>query len=83
MDKWKTGSSNTIESGGRKLNENKMLSKAKRWKPYDSACKVCKSSLPENYKYCQKCAYARGMCAMCGKQILSTKDLKSYKQSTA
>lgn len=30
-DKWKEGSSNTIESGGRKINENKLLSKSKRW----------------------------------------------------
>jgi hypothetical protein len=29
-DKWKDGSSNTIESGGRKINENKALSKAKK-----------------------------------------------------
>jgi hypothetical protein len=30
-DKWKEGSSNTVESGGRKINENKLLSKSKRW----------------------------------------------------
>lgn len=30
-DKWKEGASNTIEGGGRKVNENKLLSKAKRW----------------------------------------------------
>ena len=29
-DKWKEGASNTTESGGRKLNENKLLSKKKR-----------------------------------------------------
>lgn len=83
MEKWKTGSRNTIESGGKKINENKMLSKAKRWQPYSAKCKICKDSLPENYSYCQKCAYAKALCAMCGKQILSTKDLKAYKQSTA
>ncbi len=30
-------------------------------------------------KYCQGCAYSKGICAMCGKQIL---DVKNYKQST-
>ena len=31
-------------------------------------------------KYCQGCAYAKGICAMCGKKILDT---KNYKQSTS
>ncbi|KAL8136810.1 hypothetical protein V2J09_002811 [Rumex salicifolius] len=30
-DKWKEGASNTNESGGRKINENKLLSKKKRF----------------------------------------------------
>lgn len=30
-DKWKEGASNTQESGGRKINENKLLSKKKRF----------------------------------------------------
>jgi hypothetical protein len=25
------------------------------------------------YKYCQGCSYQKGLCAMCGKQILDTK----------
>lgn len=29
-DKWKEGASNTTEGGGRKINENKLLSKKKR-----------------------------------------------------
>jgi hypothetical protein len=29
-DKWKEGASNTNESGGRKINENKLLSKKNR-----------------------------------------------------
>jgi Microtubule-associated protein CRIPT len=40
-DKWKEGANNTLESGGRKVNENKMLSKKKRhdclrtlWRPW-------------------------------------------------
>jgi hypothetical protein len=30
-DKWKEGASNTTEGGGRKINENKLLSKKKRF----------------------------------------------------
>ncbi|CAH1991928.1 unnamed protein product [Acanthoscelides obtectus] len=30
--------------------------------------------------YCQACAYKKGICAMCGKKIIST---KNYKQSAA
>jgi len=77
-DKWKDGSNNTNETG-RKLNENKMLSTKKRWAPYSKQCTVCKASLQPEYSYCQKCAYVKGLCAMCGKQVLDT---KGYKQST-
>ena len=38
------------------VQENKMLSKKKQWQPYSAKCTVCKSSLPQDYKYCQKCA---------------------------
>jgi len=30
-DKWKEGASNTTEGGGRKINENKLLSKKNRF----------------------------------------------------
>ncbi len=29
--------------------------------------------------YCQECAYKKGICAMCGKKMLKT---KNYKQSS-
>lgn len=83
-DKWKEGASNTMESGGRKVNENKLLSKKQRWSPYAKAgaaqakCQVCKSVLHQDGIYCHGCAYTKGLCAMCGKQIL---DVKNYKQS--
>jgi hypothetical protein len=60
--------------------QNKMLSTKKRWAPYGSKCTVCKSTLPKDYLYCQKCAYVKGLCAMCGTQVLDT---AGYKQSTA
>jgi len=81
-EKWKEGSSNTVAGGGRKLNENKLLDKSKRYAPYAKGtaakCKLCKSALHQEGLYCHNCAYSKGLCAMCGKQILDT---KSYKQS--
>lgn len=79
-DKWKAGASNTLESGGRKVNENKLLGKQQRYQPYKTTvkCKICKSALHQQGIYCHNCAYQKGLCAMCGKQILDT---KSYKQT--
>ncbi|ORY96278.1 cysteine-rich PDZ-binding protein-like protein [Syncephalastrum racemosum] len=81
-DKWKEGSKNTkVGSEGRKLNQNKLLSKSAkiRFNPYESKCKICKQKVHQQQAhYCQQCAYKRGICAMCGKQVLDT---TSYKQS--
>ncbi|CAO2206024.1 unnamed protein product, partial [Urochloa humidicola] len=78
-DKWKEGASNTNESGGRKINENKLLSKKNRWTPYgNTKCIICKQQVHQDGKYCHTCAYSKGVCAMCGKQVLDT---KLYKQS--
>ncbi|CAD5169348.1 unnamed protein product [Musa acuminata subsp. malaccensis] len=92
-DKWKEGASNTTESGGRKINENKLLSKKNRWTPYgNTKCMICKQQVHQDAKYCHTCAYSKGknsdainsfanhlgVCAMCGKQVLDT---KLYKQS--
>eukprot|EP00271_Cylindrocystis_brebissonii_P004821 TRINITY_DN16745_c0_g1_i1.p1 TRINITY_DN16745_c0_g1~~TRINITY_DN16745_c0_g1_i1.p1 ORF type:complete len:100 (-),score=16.31 TRINITY_DN16745_c0_g1_i1:476-775(-) len=81
-DKWKAGASNTTEAGGRKLNENKLLSSKKRFSPYAAGaakkCIICKQQLHQDAKYCQSCSYKKGVCAMCGKQVLDT---SMYKQS--
>ncbi|KAK4386679.1 Cysteine-rich PDZ-binding protein [Sesamum angolense] len=91
-DKWKEGASNMTEGGGRKINENKLLSKKHRvkrsgwslceelrWTPYGQAkCTICKQQVHQDAKYCHTCAYSKGVCAMCGKQVLDT---KFYKQS--
>ncbi|CAF2909305.1 unnamed protein product [Rotaria sp. Silwood2] len=55
---WKSGSRNTVESGGRRLNENKLLSgKSTRYSPYTtkfSKCKVCKGTIHQpGSTYCQ------------------------------
>ncbi|KAH9608328.1 hypothetical protein KSS87_008911, partial [Heliosperma pusillum] len=60
-DKWKDGASNTNESGGRKINENKLLSKKNRWTPYGTVkCIICKQQVHQNGKYCHTCAYSKG-----------------------
>uniref|UniRef100_A0A8C1Y3K9 Cysteine-rich PDZ-binding protein n=1 Tax=Cyprinus carpio TaxID=7962 RepID=A0A8C1Y3K9_CYPCA len=65
-DTWKDGARNTTESGGRKLNENKMLtSKKARFDPYGKSgfniCRICKSSVHQSGShYCQGCAYKKG-----------------------
>ncbi|BDA47890.1 probable cysteine-rich PDZ-binding protein [Coccomyxa sp. Obi] len=74
-DPWKEGSSNDK----RKVNENKLLSKSRRFQPYQQKCKTCKSTLHEpQAQYCQSCAYSKGICHICGTQILDT---SGYKQS--
>ncbi|ORZ08378.1 cysteine-rich PDZ-binding protein-like protein [Absidia repens] len=78
-DKWKDGAKNVKE--GRKVNQNKLLSKSAklRFNPYEAKCKLCKSKVhQEKAHYCQSCSYKKGICAMCGKQILDT---SNYKQS--
>ncbi|MBA0683818.1 hypothetical protein Goari_025446, partial [Gossypium aridum] len=61
-DKWKEGASNTNESGGRKINENKLLSKKRRWTPYgNTKCIICKQQVHQDGKYCHTCAYSKGM----------------------
>ncbi|KAI9016276.1 PDZ-binding protein [Phycomyces nitens] len=75
-DKWKEGSTNSVAgSSGRKLNQNKLL-----FNPYESKCKICKAKLHQiKAHYCQACSYKKGICAMCGKQVLDT---TNYKQSS-
>ncbi|XP_070578921.1 cysteine-rich PDZ-binding protein-like [Ptychodera flava] len=82
-DPWKSGARNTVEGGGRKVGENKLLtSKKARFTPYMkfATCRICKQSVHQvGSHYCQGCAYKKGICAMCGKKILATKD---YKQTS-
>ncbi|XP_017236148.1 uncharacterized protein LOC108209644 isoform X6 [Daucus carota subsp. sativus] len=49
------------------------------WTPYGTTkCIICKQQVHQNGKYCHTCAYTKGVCAMCGKQVLDT---QLYKQS--
>ncbi|KAJ1982967.1 hypothetical protein H4R35_000093 [Dimargaris xerosporica] len=80
-DTWKAGSRNAVTGKQRAVNENKLLSSSKKHRqmPYAAKCKLCKSTLHQSHaSYCQSCAYKKGLCAMCGTQILDT---TMYKQS--
>ena len=87
-DTWKSGARNTTESGGRKVGENKALTAMakNRHNPYASAaalakCRICAQKVHQTGShYCQGCAYKKGICAMCGKKLIQT---KNYKQSSA
>ena len=80
-DKWKEGSTNgAIGKGGRSLASNTLAKKSARYSPYGSKCELCKSVLHQEGKYCHPCAYKKGLCAMCGKQVMDT---SKHKQSTA
>ena len=75
--------SSTSSSSGRRVNENKLLTSRKKGtsgsNPYQHNCKICKSiTAGPKHKYCQGCSYKNGICAMCGVQILDT---RNYRQS--
>jgi len=83
-DTWKDGARNTTESGGRKVNENKLLtSKKSRYNPYTTKfeqCRICKQKVHQaGSHYCQPCAYSKSICAMCGKRLMA--ETKNYRQS--
>ena len=76
-DPWKAGSASS--SAHRKIDENKALRKGVRANPYGNCCKICKMKVQQNNAtYCTMCAYAKGICAICGKQVLDT---SMYKMS--
>jgi len=86
-DPWKDGARNTTESGGRKINENKLLKANRKVTPYGAKgaakvaqkCKTCKQQIHQSGNiYCNLCAYKAGVCSMCGTKIL---DIKAYKQT--
>jgi hypothetical protein len=67
-------------SSGRVKSENKLLTTRARYSPYGGGgglgtgqkCQVCKKQLVAGGKWCQECAHVRGICYICGKQILDT-----------
>ena len=50
----------------------------KLFDPSGTKCKICKmGKTQQGHHYCQKCAYSKGICAMCGVKIIDT---SVYKQ---
>mmetsp|Transcript_19151 Transcript_19151/g.36666 ORF Transcript_19151/g.36666 Transcript_19151/m.36666 type:complete len:99 (-) Transcript_19151:330-626(-) len=80
-DKWKEGSSNAGSSRDT-TGKNKAIGKKKvssRYNPYCQVCKICKQNIHTgDGMYCQACAYKKGVCSLCGVQIMDT---TFYKQS--
>ena len=67
-DAWRAGGRDLTKAG-----ENKLLKRGVRSNPYGNCCKICKMKVQiSNASYCTPCAYGRGICAVCGKQVLDT-----------
>ncbi|OJJ65221.1 hypothetical protein ASPSYDRAFT_140978 [Aspergillus sydowii CBS 593.65] len=64
--------------GGTGVSKNKLLSsKAKNpYAAYASSCEMCKTKTEQGRKFCQRCAYQKNACPMCGKSLTgkSSKD---------
>ncbi|KAI4368213.1 hypothetical protein MLD38_016797 [Melastoma candidum] len=73
-DKWKEGASNTTEGGGRKINENKLLSKKSRWTPYGiTKCTICKQQVHQDANYHLRSCF-RSMCNVWETVVLHDED---------
>ncbi|RAL14818.1 cysteine-rich PDZ-binding protein [Aspergillus homomorphus CBS 101889] len=57
--------------GNTGIGKSKLLSaKAKNpYAAYSSSCEVCKTKTEQGRKYCQRCAYQKNSCPMCGKSL--------------
>ncbi|KAJ5674535.1 uncharacterized protein N7477_004469 [Penicillium maclennaniae] len=57
--------------GNTGIGKNKLLSaKAKNpYAAYASSCETCKTKTEAGKKYCQRCAYQKNACPMCGKSM--------------
>jgi len=84
-DPYKSGSREDKMSGvggsGRKIGNMLLTTKGKAGlaNPYDKKCELCKQKLHDGGLYCQDCSYAKGICRLCGKQVLSAREFyKSF-----
>ncbi|KAH7728404.1 cysteine-rich PDZ-binding protein-like protein [Aphelenchoides avenae] len=71
------------DHGGSKVtNENKLLSSKQKFKAdrdQYKKCRICGHLTHHVHShYCQPCAYQKGICAMCGRKVIET---KNYKQT--
>ncbi|KAJ1507696.1 hypothetical protein HMI54_003906 [Coelomomyces lativittatus] len=80
----KANAGNTALVANESIGSSSRLAKSKfsvkKVNPYSRMCLQCKQPVHlKEGKYCQQCAYKKGICAMCGIQILDT---QRYKQSS-
>ena len=68
---WKEGSrsAGAGRDGGRSVARNTMLKSNTGFAPHLKTCRVCKTKLSQDAAYCNQCAFAKGICAMCGVAI--------------
>lgn len=68
------------EEPKRKGPSNMLLVARKRHRvdPIGRNCRLCEKSVQGMYHFCNKCAYTRGVCAICGRKVLDT---RFYKQT--
>uniref|UniRef100_A0A8C2YS65 Cysteine-rich PDZ-binding protein n=1 Tax=Chinchilla lanigera TaxID=34839 RepID=A0A8C2YS65_CHILA len=71
----------TWKDAARNATESVLTSKKARFNPCGkkkfSTCRICKSSVHQpGSHYCQGCAYKKGICVTCGKNVLDTKNYK-------
>jgi len=81
---WKAGSNNSFAGQtGRKLGENKLLSrnaKISRGNTLINKCKLCKQRVNDTHgTYCQGCAFSKGICHICG--VLTLQGAEFYRSN--
>ncbi|PYH96973.1 cript family protein [Aspergillus ellipticus CBS 707.79] len=69
----KPGEKGKATLGSTGIGKSKLLtSKAKNpYAAYASSCESCKTKTEQGRKFCQRCAYQRNACPMCGKGLSS------------
>lgn len=73
-EKWSSSSEQKKKLVGNKSSVSK---KSARYTAMKNYCRLCKKTLNlASSKYCQKCAYKKGICSMCGIKVLETKNYK-------
>ncbi|KAK8202118.1 hypothetical protein M8818_005644 [Zalaria obscura] len=66
------GAGSTLGNNG--ISKSKALSKSAKnpYAQYASTCDTCRTKIEAGRKYCQKCAYQKNACPMCGKSMAAT-----------
>ena len=65
------GQSSGSTLGNNGVSKSKLLGKGAKnpYAAYSSSCDTCKTKVEQGRKYCQRCAYSKNACPMCGKSM--------------